>query len=386
MRQSILHARIRANPRYQLVAWDHLEGPPTVIAHGASDSYGILRACVEPADAARSPPPVAVVSRDLALLLFSIREPAVVPELLRSLLGARAERELERLIRERIVEICQTGEYVSGTVALEALGRSSVARLGGGVLSELAKRALEHASLFVDEGVMRVAERLYRYHRIPVSPRWRDLVPDARAAARFLGLDAHGTNAAMVAAGWRVVDGEPMSDGWFAWRREELVISPHSRRAAFKLYVSPLPDHLPDTLARSARALAAKGCVDLKVARDAGGFLRPDKLVAYFSSRAEVVTAAERLRAELAGIPAQGVPFTAELSGDGLLSWATDPPSYGREDERASWRSWLCQTLAGALIGAVEDRSADPCAAALERLGFEGVDVRSWSPTAALWK
>ena len=122
------------------------------------------------------------------------------------------------------------------------------------------------------------------------------------------------------------------------------------------------------------RVLAGRN-VDFKIGDDAGGLLRPDKMVAYFGAREELDDVGAALRARLAGCPAHGVPFTAGLGDDGLLSWGLDPP----ESERAlswlgreSWRLWLAAKLGAAIAfaktwsrrarGAVEfrDRARPP--------------------------
>ncbi len=119
--------------------------------------------------------------------------------------------------------------------------------------------------------------------------------------------------------------------------------------------------------------------------------LRPDKMVAYFSSYEDLMGTAEKLKEELAGCAGQGVPFTAELAGDGLLSWGVDPPAeehglpwLGRE----SWRLWVTNRLAVALIAASTGGSAnlEPWQFALRRLQLEGVDTRLWTPAGTDWK
>ena len=98
--------------------------------------------------------------------------------------------------------------------------------------------------------------------------------------------------------------------------------------------------------------------------------------------------AARAVESRLGGVAAQGVPFTSEIAGDGLLSWGMDPPATERDawGGRESWRLWLTHRLARALLAA---RSAgegiEPWRFALERLRLEGVDTGSWTPAASLW-
>ena len=93
-----------------------------------------------------------------------------------------------------------------------------------------------------------------------------------------------------------------------------------------------------------------------------------------------------KLGKELDGCPAHGVPFTAEISGEGLLSWGVDPPESKQMlswQPQESWRLWLTNRLANALLTARRANSAsgpEPWRYALERLGLEGIDTESWTP------
>ena len=138
------------------------------------------------------------------------------------------------------------------------------------------------------------------------------------------------------------------------------------------------------------RTLAGRD-VDFKIGPDAAGLLRPDKMVAYFGRREELEEIADSLRARLAGCAAHGVPFTAALDGEGLLSWGVDPPDSARALSwlgRESWRLWLATKLGAALAFAKSESSrgtTEPWRFAVERVRRLGVDVERWTPTDALW-
>jgi hypothetical protein len=123
-----------------------------------------------------------------------------------------------------------------------------------------------------------------------------------------------------------------------------------------------------------------------KVGCDAPGLLRPDKMVAYFSSFESLQDAARRIGAALAGCETQGVPFTAALQADGLLSWGIDPAPDKVTlswQEHPSWRLWVTNRLAVALVAARGARNSglEPWRFALERLRLENVDTDTWTPT-----
>ena len=119
--------------------------------------------------------------------------------------------------------------------------------------------------------------------------------------------------------------------------------------------------------------------------------LRPDKLVAYFGSFEQLSLAAEQLARSLDGCPVHGVPFTAALTADGLLSWGLDPPAGERLlpwQTGESWRVWVAHRLAIALLAArgAGATAIEPWHFALERLALEGIDTGTWTPSAALWQ
>jgi hypothetical protein len=65
--------------------------------------------------------------------------------------------------------------------------------------------------------------------------------------------------------------------------------------------------------------------------------------------------AADLLATRLASVAPQGVPFSAEIAGDGLLSWGMDPPRNARVlswHDYDSWRLWVVRRLARAIVTA----------------------------------
>lgn len=154
-----------------------------------------------------------------------------------------------------------------------------------------------------------------------------------------------------------------------------------------KLYVSPLPDALPAAFARMLETIERLPVAHFKVGADAAGLLRPDRIVLYFDDPATLAAVADALARALAGMPAQGVPFTAPIDDAGLLSWGMDPPAETRPLSwlpAESWRSWLCRELASSLLP--DGDAPAPIEPALERLRRRGVDLERWVPAANLWQ
>jgi hypothetical protein len=132
-------------------------------------------------------------------------------------------------------------------------------------------------------------------------------------------------------------------------------------------------------------ALTSAGARRFKIGADAQGLLRPDKIVVYMADAQELVHIARALERALDGVTPHGVPFTAELAGDGLLSWGGDPPpdagpiGEGVESWRLSVTRRLAEYLTAAQIAPL--RRVRPSEFALARLAIDGVDVSSFAPT-----
>jgi hypothetical protein len=212
--------------------------------------------------------------------------------------------------------------------------------------------------------------------------------PSRESVERSLGIDRGGTLARRMRRAWRAVDLEPPNDGWFLWSAREPPGGATCDR--YKLYVSPLPESVPVAFAAAAGVAEQAGAVALKVGNDASSFLRPDKIVLYFPDLERVSAAADRLAHELAGCPGHGVPFSADLAGsDGLLSFGIDPPRPAHAlawQERESWRLWLTNRLALALLSARRGGGTlEPWQYALARLELDGIDPATWAPIGDLW-
>jgi hypothetical protein len=172
--------------------------------------------------------------------------------------------------------------------------------------------------------------------------------------------------------------------GWLAWHREGTG-GPHP----FKLYISPSVEALPQAFQISVDSFVRVRCTHFKVGRSAYGLLRPDKLVAYFSDLDQLREAAELIRALAAGIGSHGVPFTAAIDRDGLVSWGMDPPRLEQvlaDQEHQSWRQWVAGRIAVYTLAAKENGAEDLVSFVLERVGLDGIDTATWSPNLAIWR
>jgi hypothetical protein len=380
--QDLLGRELRANPAYELVLWDRLapeERRALDRLPRDPDFYGILRPrSMEGASAALG---VKAVDRDTALLFLTLREPGPLPSYVRSALGEATGRTIARLIADGVLEAEKDGGFVWGPAALEARGDLA----NGGRLAELSLAALRYGQALAIDDPLRLSFRLYGYNRRPLTPRWRKLLSGPEAVQAHLGIDSGGAHRKLLDRTWRP---SPPSEAWLSWRSRAAEPAADPRDVTWKLYVSPTPEALAEGFGAILESLAAARAGQFKIGSGAAGLLRPDKIVAYFPTFERLEEAARAVESRLAGVAAQGVPFTSEIAGGGLLSWGMDPPVTERDPwgGRESWRLWLTHRLARALIAA---RSAgeevEPWRYAVERLRLEGVDPASWTPAASQW-
>jgi hypothetical protein len=369
---ALLTRALRANPLYDLVLFDRLpEEERRALAESAREPgfYGVLR----PREGSRLA--VRSVDRDTALLFLTLRDPGPLPDYARGGLGEAAGRTVARLVADGILEVADGDAFFSGAAALGLLS-GEAGELGNGHIAALSLAALRHAQALPVDDVARLAGSLYAFNRRPLTPRWRRLLPSAEAVEAHLGIDAGGRNRRRLDQSWRRVS----MDGWLCWGT---LARPSWSASTHKLYVSPAPEALADSFGAILEALTEARAYQLKIGPDALGLLRPDKIVAYFHGFDSLARAAGIVERHLGGVAAQGVPFTSEIGGDGLISWGVDPP---RTEEPESWRQWLARRLAWGILAARRAEAAEPWRFAVERLRLEGVDPATWTPGALLWR
>jgi len=391
----ILKHVFRASSAYELVLFDRLpEGERQALADLARDPdfYGVLR-----------PRPVAGVAgsilksadRDTALLFLTLREPGPLPAYAAAQLGEAAPRVIARFVADGILEVERDGAFVSGPAALDLFVRPAAGRERGGRIAALSLAALRCAQALPSDDPRTVFLRLYSYNRVPLTPRWKSLLADTPAVERHLGIAPGGPHRKTLDRAWQSLADR---EGWISWISR--AVDGGNERPdgpTWKLYVSPRPESLftEGTTEGAAafgdilEALTAARARQFKVGRDAGGLLRADKIVSYFPSFERLAEAADAVVARLAGTPAQGVPFTSEIGGEGLLSWGMDPPRSERTWSLGeSWRAWLSMRLARDLLAARQAAATgvEPWRFALDRLRLEGIDTETWTPGALLWR
>jgi hypothetical protein len=241
-----------------------------------------------------------------------------------------------------------------------------------GRIEQLSLAALRMAASGSSQEPAVVAQWLYRFGTVPRGPAIdRDFGPDDDPMA-VLGMTVGGSARRLLEAAYEATS----LSGWYSFAR---TTDPVQIAAACKLYVSPRPEALGDAFPRIADALVRSDVRSFKVGRGIEGLLRPDKIVAYFDDRGHMNTVAAALERSLWGCRAQGVPFTAEAGGNGLLSSGVDPPP---GNAAASWRSWVTRRLAASLTARRATTREDAVTSALADIRLAGVDPDRWLPGA----
>lgn len=326
------------------------------------------------------------VGRETAELFRGLSTPGRLGSMLLDRSEARAE--VVDLVLDCILEVENDGAFHTGADALSLVCAAPAEPRADHAVARLSREALRYAQDIESVDPQTLTSAIYFYNRIPLSRFWTERFPDRAGVAAYLGID-RGSLRALLEQHWAFAPPEH-SNGWLSWSP----LAPRRRSAdgvTHKLYVSPRAEHVRDAFASLVRVLATFPGSQMKIGQDAFGLLRPDKMVAYFHSREELDQAAAATQRELAGCPAHGVPFTAGIDADGLLSWGLDPPDTSRALSwlgRESWRLWLAQKMGSAFAVAKEARGSaiEPWRFVVERVRRLGVDVDTWTPEASLWR
>ncbi|TKB89333.1 MAG: hypothetical protein E8D40_17510 [Nitrospira sp.] len=377
----MIDGTFRANPSYELVLGENLSSTEReLVGDAQSDNslYGYLRPHKDSGLQWRT------VSTDTALLLLTLAKPGPVPAYIRTHLDGKTATIVTRLVLDGVLEIEHSGAFHSGPEAIERLLELTDHDLG--TIGRLSVAALQYAQTLEGLSQGELAMRLYCYGRKPLSPSWQNRLPSEEAIGEFLGLGGDKPVQKALDEGW-IEDRLRDQRFWRMWSPRGNRIE--SNAMGYKLYISPTCNALPDALLATATTLArVPGVLGFKVGRHLHGLCRPDKLVAYFSRLESLHVAAAQLKNRLRGMPPHGVPFTAEITRDGLLSWGIDPPARQRLVDgpvHGSWRIWIANRLAEYMLAA-KGRSDSGCwQFALDRLRLDGIDTETWVPTSGLW-
>jgi hypothetical protein len=371
----------RSNPAYELAVFDRLSPKQQELLSDLTkdpDFYGVLLPRAAGAGGIKS------VCRDTALLIHTLLLPGPLPRYLNQTLGDNPNQAIAELVLDGVLEMEHEGRFVSGSGAHSLIYTDSAPQPDG-LLPRLSEAALRYGQALGIDDVVRLSGRLYFYNRIPLTSHWTRRLPSEDAVSRFLGI-SDLANKKRLRKNWGQIESFTSYKGWFQWQSRRDISTTRERGHGYKLYVSPQPDAMPTAFRAVVEVLEESVAHHFKVGCDATGLLRPDKLVLYFHDFDPLEQTARDIARRLSGCAAHGVPFTAAIGDDGLLSWGVDPlPERGALSWQGSvsWRLWVTNRLAAALISARSNcpGQLQPWQFALERMRLENVDISTWAPT-----
>lgn len=373
----------RLNPRYRLVRLNTASGDLRDLAQRLSadpELYGLLLPDSGGGLATKA------VNRDVWRLLAAMRTPASALTAARS--SADYRRFLIKQLVDGVLEVAGERGFVSGVEGLRLLVPARKNEFVGHPLQLLSRRAIEIGYQSGVNALSPLACRLYFHNRIPVTREWLGRFPDESAMLKFLKLRLDGTWPGMPSSvrPAAVHSGKEPDSAKRYWRCWDISGSPRLKpgtQTVFKVYLCVRPEAADILLHHALRSLPGSGASRLKIPRTAQGLLRPDKFVVYFASRRDAEAFGRRVAADARLVPPQPTPFTAPLDDIGIASMGADPPSFMEAmpgQERSSWRFWVSQRLARAILNVRRSPSADPVSDVLAAVKSSGVDPEAWLP------
>jgi len=322
-----------------------------------------------------------VAYKDVALLWYSLQQPGTMPIFLRNIFDDDINATLASLILDGILEIKYKGEFFSGPGAQQIIfkhdGEPGFSK--NGKIASLSGKAIRYVFSLNHLDIRMLSARLYAYNTMP-GLKVQDILNTPKEVESFLGIGNYDYIDRAILKNW--VKHLPTENfNWLIWQHKEdsndLV-----NKVTYKMYISPAIYEMPKTFNRIVGELIKTKSFSFKVGADRHGLLRPDKFIAYFKSFSDLQEAASMLKPLLQGVEVQGVPFTAQLDEEGLLSWGVDPPRKEvlENFDGASWRASVTDKIALA-ISQAKTASLENGAAynfIMNKISLEGIDPRTW--------
>ena len=228
-----------------------------------------------------------------------------------------------------------------------------------------------------------LARWLYRFNRIPNSPKWRKTFSTSISILESLDVHDRGEGRKKLDELYHF---SPL-EHWLSWRNRAKWDEIDRTKPTYKLYISLFPFDLITAFPTILANLIEQEVVSFKVTAHAEGLLRPDKMVVYFGNLKALEKLGNALTNLLSTYNAHGVPFTAIIDEKGILSWGKDPVQKHPNAKLESWRSWICQKIATELIAA-KKQNGNPfewTEIVLDQLQLLGIDKHTFTPSSKLW-
>ncbi len=383
---NITRAKItfRSNPNYELITFDNLS---------EKDQLKLARLKQDPDFCAILFPKtngltLKAVNYDTARLFLQMSKIGRLPDSLNEVDDITQNKPIIQLVLDNVLEISSPKGFVSGIDAISILYGDLYTsfKSDNHIKHSLSVNALKYGQNLCLSNPIELSKRLYFYNRMPLSIAWKKELSTKEKVATYLGISVGGKSRTILNEYWKFDEYTTNKDWFFFYANDQKRM--HNPFTRYKLYISPHPKYLREVFFDIIRILSKNILSSFKVGNNIHGILRPDKMVAYFSSFKDLQSTSTELKDVLGSVPAQGVPFTAYLDHQGLISWGMDPP-YNMKLlpwDGPSWRRWITNHLASSIIQASNSKChLEPWEFALQRIKLEGIDPISWIPHANIW-
>ena len=386
----------RLNPLFSLIPCEHLDDKQKKWLNRVikkNTIYGLL----QPLPEVRLT--VKAVNRDLAVLLQQLLEPKKLSSVFRSL-GEQVKEEDEhyiiRLVLDNVLEVQHGNKFISGVDAVNRILSPSspfpYSRDQSGTqnhIQDLSHRALYFAANSALVHPRDISLVLYNFNRIPLSRRWKQRFPSERALATYLELSDDGSwkgmsNRVLPRTGQTETTDKPahFDSYWRGWYFGEK--RPSDDRPSYKVYLSPLPENLPQVFRIVRQAASFSDAHFMKIGRNVQDILRADKLLVYFAEYRHALNFAHEMSESLISYRYQGTPFTYQVHPDNpLVSMGVDPPRTFRR--LFSWRLYMTSKLALAIQGARTSGTKNVTDYIHSYMNILGIDSVNWCPLNKDW-
>ena len=380
--------KLRATSLYHLTEWNLLSRYEQELLSGLFDEaevYGVF----QPVSGAASFTSK-VAYKDVALLYMHLRQANFLPRCYTLHDENKMHETISQLIFDGILEIEWNGNYVSGTSAVQAIYGDTIfdKSVIPSHLSTLSANAIEYALMLRNLSIKLMAHRLYTYNTKPMDTATRLELYDRSNIQQFLFSNVSSDTNELLQSNWSQMQLSSNAT-WMAWTKlaNNNTVS-YNSGITYKLYISPQVNDLAASFEKIILALNTSTAYCFKTGNTVKDLLRPDKMVAYFKNKDDVIKTADALSTQLKNCSVHGVPFTKQLDKKGLLSFGVDP---SKKDilkliEGGSWRSTVTDKLAAAIIQAQQNNLDH--VQAINFIGAKllaaGINTQDWMPVNEL--
>ncbi|HNP24357.1 MAG TPA: hypothetical protein PKM63_18960 [Panacibacter sp.] len=370
-----LNRRFRTTESFQLTEWNQLtDNDRTMLLTVADvgDIYGLFIS-LSPGSTTQI-----IAGRESALIFLHCKDYFHLPNFVLSQPYGKYENLVAELVLNDILALQYQETYISGSKAAPLIfGSEWLERQSSpGKLSLLSANAIRYCFHLKNETVKSLGNKLYTFNVIPMDKSHEKYLSSVSAVSDFLFTHFPENNT--LSDNWTL---NRERRYWFSWSRNKSI--PQQKYGetvnTYKLYLSPMPEATASLFNIAVPVLTRSGAGSFKIGQTMNGLLRPDKMVAYFENRDDLLLAANELEALCANTPAHGVPFTTQFDKNGLISFGIDFQASRKQGY--SWRTWITDMLASIILQAkMENLEIDLLLEYIKvRLFIANVDISNWS-------